>query len=436
LHERHLNDSNSNFLSNHALEIRSQNLKDAQRLRVQKDHGASNCYRVHRNRGNHRSATGKDSELGISHDEQTVVINIEEGVCNCTCNDLADYRIACKHIIAALIHLRKNHYLQDYSKAHMFYHKCYLVENIKNAYKESIKTLWGPILEKTNTMGPIVGSKSHLGKRIRSAHNRHQSKKTGRVLKKCSICRFSNHTRRKCPMRDLSVEDRKQALADIFENTGSPSIPELKRGKEVGHVQAITYVDVPFAKLANGEADESSGAGECDEEDNTTNNKPRRSLAAAYSQVKRQRHHLQSKHFLNDTGCENVGGNNNEESSDEPYEETDDSGDAEDDNSTADDEESHDEKDSEEEDTSDSESFENKEDLQVAEQHNICNNSSSSSWYETILQSFNAFHASRKAKATVAQQNFSNTSRRHLQPITNKEDSGDEEEVANSEYWD
>lgn len=376
------------FLTKYAIEIRGKCYNDAQRLRVTKDHGTLNSYRVFRGRGNKRSATGKDAELGISHDEQTVYINFEKEICNCTCYDVSDNKMICKHIVAVMIHLRKKKMLEDPTKAHMFYHRCYWMDNLKEAYKENIETVWGSALVKTDTLGPIVGHTSNLGKRIRSAHNRHQAKRSGRLPKRCSICRLSNHTRRKCPMKDLSEEDRKRALADVFQKKGVDAIIEERNSfccddDEGGEAEIISsrskeikFIDIPFAELI-------------DEEDNQD---------ADYAQIKQRRSYLEKHHFVTDSGCEK-----GEQHDATKFSSDDDDDDFVDDaiegNTGGDDDGTAESDDTEEEDSSTAGSVISKGKVNSysssSDDEVVHDKKSKSTWYETILNSFNAFNLSR-----------------------------------------
>lgn len=235
------------FITNYAMRLREINLLHGQRLRVKKAPGLINTYFVHRQRGVKRGATGRDHELGLSQDEQRVSFDITKDICNCSCREWNDIGIACKHIMAVLVYLKLNGLLMNPAKAHLFYHKCYLMSNLQEMYKHSIEPIWGVPLRKDNTLGPIIHGKCALGKRIRSSHNRHQSIATGRLLqgKSCAICKSKLHTKRKCPLKDLSEYDRKRCLSDLF-NTTSTLIGKNKSSSSSNNDIAAFWKKVKF----------------------------------------------------------------------------------------------------------------------------------------------------------------------------------------------
>jgi hypothetical protein len=199
------------FLNQKATNIFNRNLSEAQNYKVVSKPGAPNVYMVSRKNGRGNISGNNQAE------EYIVFFNEEDKTCNCRCLANGINGAACKHIYAVIIKLDKRYIFHDEEKAAMLFHQCFFKKNLEAAYRLVINQTHGSSLKCDNMQGPVITSKSHLGKRIRSSHNRHQSKSSGVKISHCSKCGECGHNISSCEFKDYSDADMYIARRDSLE---------------------------------------------------------------------------------------------------------------------------------------------------------------------------------------------------------------------------
>ena len=131
--------------------------------------------------------------------------------------------LPCCHILRVMLMHNTHHLLYNAQYAPLFFHSCYLMTTLSNAYcnNNNISDAFGTVLEKDNTLGPML-KRLNSGRRQPSAHGRHllstasasAPSKIIKVKRKCGLCKERGHNHKTCPKRKYTEDEILQLKRD------------------------------------------------------------------------------------------------------------------------------------------------------------------------------------------------------------------------------
>jgi hypothetical protein len=187
---------------------------------------------------------GYDGARSLSEDRQSVHAIGGDRKLTCTCASSRYQGIPCRHICAVQQNLENvKTFLVDVPT---LVHECMLKANVQRAYGVPLRSTFASSNAWTHSgmQGPAPKeiSSTLLGKRIRSKSAKHTGVKSGRRLRRCSLCRSFDHTAARCTLSGLSAEDRRMAVDDghihvnhanidtiVADDAGGPAPLETRR---------------------------------------------------------------------------------------------------------------------------------------------------------------------------------------------------------------
>jgi hypothetical protein len=181
----------------------------------------------------HRPIADSSRPTGYHTDTQTserrCTVECTDGVrYTSTCAQGRSQGLPCQHVWAVAQQQKRARMMVN--NMNYWVHECLTHLPLHLAYKARIDSAWG--LSEDMTQTDIAGppeknlSKSMLGKRIASKSAIHSGVKSGKRLKRCSICRNlagrgGGHYAKTCPLAASSQTDRDKYLADRAINTSN-----------------------------------------------------------------------------------------------------------------------------------------------------------------------------------------------------------------------